>query len=268
MSMTEPHPEEKPIFITGSVRTGTSVVTRALTVGAKIPGYTEGCFIDLIGAFGWQTDQAYNNRVWQRKNKEIMLAHVDREQFTEDLLQWFKSQYQKYNIFNGEERWIDKTASRHVLRSLPYIQRVWPEAKFILMKRRPIDNIASRLRKFSRPSFEQHCIMLKDIFDAQEEAKKKVDPESFLEIDQYDIATQPHIVAQDIGLFLDLSMEQIHAMQKILTNDRPEFTGGDEQNISSLDDMPWSDEDKETFVRVLGKMMQKGGWSIDRQYYS
>lgn len=53
--------EVSPIFITGSVRSGTTIVTRALR-GVGIPGYDEGKFIDLLGVFLIASDQRYEDQ--------------------------------------------------------------------------------------------------------------------------------------------------------------------------------------------------------------
>jgi len=257
---------DKPIFITGSVRTGTSVMTRALTEGAGIPGYTEGCFIDFIGTYIWHTEMGYNNRSGQKRNKEIMLAHVDQETYINDLLTWFKNQYNTYNQFSG--RWIDKTASKPTIFAMPYIQKMWPEAQFIVMNRRPIENMESRLRKFPVPSFEEHCTMLANIHDVQQEALHRLPQTSYITIDQYDVATKPQEVAQKVGIFLNLSVDQIRSVEAYFTDKRPEYTGGDESDVRSLDETDWTDAQKEMFKEKLSKMVIEGGWTVGNQYYA
>jgi len=42
--------------------------------------------------------------------------------------------------------WVDKTPNLDIVRSADILYRIWPEAKFIYMKRRGIENVMSRLR--------------------------------------------------------------------------------------------------------------------------
>jgi len=256
---------QKPIFITGSVRSGTSIVTRALTHGVGIPGYVEGCFIDFLGGFIRVTDFNYNRRPGQSKNKKIMLGHIPKDEFKKEVARWFRTQYEKYSIYNGQ--WVDKTADKDVAYGLPYAHLAWPNAKFILMKRRPIENVASRMRKFPHAPFKAHCLNWAQINAILIETKKRLPKDVYMEIDQYDIATNPTEVARKLGLFLNLDAAQIQKIEKTFKEDRPEFTGGDETNIKSLEEMGWTEEQKKTFKEICGPLVDRFGWTLGKQYF-
>jgi len=260
--------EQKPIFITGSVRSGTSIVTHALRSGAKIPGYTEGCFIEFLGALLRNVNETYTyrERQSQLRNPDIMLSGIDKDEFVKEYIRWFIDQYVSHSKYSGQ--WVDKTASRNAVYSLPYIQQAWPQARFIIMKRRPIENIASRLKKFPNPTFEAHCVWWITLEKEIMSVKKQLQKGTFLEIDQFDVATKPKETAQQIGVFLNLSIEQIRRVEASFLYDRPEFTGGDEETILSLDEMPWTDEQKAVFLETCGPVAEERGWSLGKTYYA
>ncbi|MDA8611481.1 sulfotransferase [Candidatus Pacebacteria bacterium] len=257
----------RPIFITGSVRTGTSILNKAVTKGAGIPGYVEGCFINVLGYFLRDTDNNRSRRGPQLLDPRIMISGIDHDKFNNDLAFWFKDQYDLYSKFNGEERWVDKTADLGMVYALPYVYKIWPKAKFIVMKRRPIENVASRIRKFPKRTFRKHCEGLKNVTETWLEMKEKIPPDSFIEIDQRDVALDPDRIADEVSAFLEFSKEERDSIAKIFKTDRPENTGGDESVVKSLEEMDWTKKEKELFLEKCGPIAEKCGYSLGNQYY-
>ncbi|MEY2641050.1 MAG: hypothetical protein RL150_443 [Candidatus Parcubacteria bacterium] len=255
----------QPIFITGSVRTGTSILTRALVDGAGIPGYAEGCITDIFGSFVRMVDIKYARRSREIAQGSIMLERIDQEKLKKSLAQWFKELYDARIPFRG--MWVDKTPDNDTVLALPYLLQAWPDATCIIMKRRPIENIASRLRKFPHLSFEQHCIALRDVLVNMQRACERLPKDRYLVLDQYDIATKPQQTAKAIGIFLNLSIPQIEKMATIFEHRRPEFTGGDEQLLRSLEEMPWTPEQKTFFLDTFAELMPAFGWGLETTYY-
>lgn len=257
--------KQEPIFITGSVRSGTSIVARALIHGAGISGYVEGCFIDFLGSFLRVVDFNYERRPWQRLSKQVMLGHIRKPELIHSLLQWFKTEYEQYAP--SKSTWVDKTADKELLYAVPHIRQMWPHAKFIFMKRRSIENIASRKRKFSHIGFKNHCMLWVELNELMLQTIQQLPKESYMLIDQYDVATDPAGVARSLGVFLHLTPNQIESVERVFREDRPEFTGGDETNIRSLDAMPWTDVEKQTVRDVCGSLTERMGWSLTSSYY-
>jgi len=259
--------EAAPIFITGSVRSGTSIICHALLRGIKLPGYVEGCFIQHLGIFLRAFDIDMVRRKDQLFNDAIMASHVDRDEFTKSLCNWFKGEYEKWNIY-PQKRWVDKTADVGLVYAMPQIMNLWPKAKCIFMKRRPIENILSRQKKFAAAPFYVHIRQWCGVMEAWDERKKMMNKDSYIEIDQYEIATNPTAVAERVQLFLDLSEDEKEKIEKYFKKNRPEFTGGDENVVKSLEEIDWSDEDKELFMERCVPIMKVHGWSLGKEYYS
>jgi hypothetical protein len=258
--------EDQPIFITGSVRSGTSVVTKALVKGAKIKGYTEGCFVQHLGSFVRSVDRDFDRRGSQLLHPNIMAAHVDRNEMVRSFCDWFKDEYRKWTVYHADQ-WVDKTADIGVGYAMPEILETWPRAKCIFLKRRPVENIVSRQKKFPNRAFEKHVQQWVTSMQYWLASKRKISPERYIEIDQYDIAMNPENVALRLQKFLNLNDKQGKAVAKILTKSRPEFTGGDESAVKSLEELEWTPAEKEFFKKHCGSIVEDFGWTLGNKYY-
>lgn len=254
-----------PIFITGSVRSGTSIVAEGLIKGAGIPGYTEGCFIDIFGIFIRAITTRYKNRESQMLASDIMLKYVPFDEFKKSYSEWFFDLYKKYSIFEGV--FVDKTPTIEVVSSCNDILENIPNSKFIIMKRRPIENIESRLRKFSNFTFEHHCVVWVEIMNEISNLEKTLPKNKFIIIDQYDVSKKPEEIASQIGIFLNLDFNQIEKMKNIFIKSRPENTGGNEDNVKSLEETGWTESQKKFFLDTCGPVCERFGWSVDEKYY-
>jgi hypothetical protein len=259
--------EISPIFISGSVRSGTTIVTRALReVG--IPGYDEGRFIDFMGLFLKLSERRYLEQSKAHSaSADIMLKNVSRDEFERNFSEWFVEQYLKYCKYEGV--WVDKTPNLEFLYAVKQISEIIPKSKFIFLKRRPIENIESRIKKFSHTdmSFEQHCNYWQEIMDKISSIQNEIPSDKYILIDQYEISKNPDQVANQIGLFLNLNFKQIEDIKNVFIKTRPESTGGNEDNIKSLEEMPWTEDQKKYFLNVCGSMTDKFGWSLEKKYY-
>jgi len=165
-------------------------------------------------------------------------------------------------IHHGK-RWFDKTAHGGMIGSLPFFKSIWPEAKIIFAKRRPIENLESRLKKFDHMSFADHCKDLKYIFNAWAVIRTELNP--WIEVDQYDLLHNPAQSTRAISDFLGLEEDAAAAFRATIENAHPERTSTS-YDSKRFSDLNWSPSDKELFVAELGDIMKLYNYGYD-QYY-
>lgn len=260
--------EKEPIFITGSVRSGTSVMNLALRKGAKIPGYSEGCFIQYLGVFKRTVDTDFERRSHQIKFADIILRKVDKDEFLQSFYNWYENEYNKWSKYSKHKRWIDKTADVGAISAMPSVCKVWPKAKCVYMKRRPIECIESRMKKFPTKSFDTHCTQWSNAMNFWTNSKKEMSENSYVEIDQYEVAMNPEKVTDQLVEFLNIDEKYHKKILKIFKKERPEYTGGNEKKIKSLEDLNLTSEEKEVFMTKCAHIAEEYGWSLEKgEYY-
>ncbi|MEO8714474.1 MAG: sulfotransferase, partial [Acetobacteraceae bacterium] len=182
--------EAHPVFILGSPRSGTSAMAAALRAATRYRGYDEGHLISLLPQLMATIALHYRDSA-QSLSSWTMLATVSQSQMEARLRAVF--------IDLARARfdtpfWIDKTPSNHMTAGVPLFAAIWPNARFIFMKRRAIENMASRMRKFSGSVFETHC---RDWSDGMQLWAKVRGPLAARaqEVDQLTLAREPDKVA-------------------------------------------------------------------------
>ncbi|MEZ4630566.1 MAG: sulfotransferase [Deinococcales bacterium] len=162
---------------------------------------------------------------------------------------------------------VDKTPGIAMLRMIPDILLIWPQAKIIFAKRRGIENIDSRLRKFPHVSFEEHCRQWQETMMYWYSLREKLDQGQYVEIDQHDIEYVPEKATQQLADFLHLSPEQKGQMLQRFQEKHPEKTRqAYRMEIKSLDEMAWSKDEKLYFKKICSEAMDKFGYSYDSSY--
>jgi hypothetical protein len=233
---------------------------------AGITGFNEGHVLPLLTGLSKTVDAYYAAHPVACADPNMMLSKLpaaDIKAAVDDAIR------QTIEFMHpGEEVWFDKTPGLPMLNVVPDIARLWPEGRFVSMRRRHIENILSRLRKFPALTFELHCQQWVDTARAWQRVKESISPGSFIEIEQYEIARNPAETAGAISRFLSLSDTQCKAIAaRFASKNRPQFTGGDEWNIKGLDDVGWSEQQKEIFRKHCSAVGRELGYSEDASYY-
>ena len=248
-----------PLFITGSPRSGTTILSRSLTA-VGYSGYDEGHLVNLILPIREATNQHF---LRHRAGEDgQLLSHVDKRSLYQGLLNVI-AQFQ--NDLNPAALWMDKTPSGDMIEIIWDILDIWPNAGFIFAKRRAIENVYSRLRKFPGVSFEVHCDDWAKIMGAWRKVRDARPPA--IEIDQHDVAHDALGVSEKLGAFLGLSKKNISKIAELMLNAHPEQTStGSAHRILSLETTGWSDLQIECFKRICGVEMEKFGYTYDESY--
>jgi hypothetical protein len=247
-----------PILIVGSPRSGTSALALGLSA-AGISGYSEGHFLMLFARIEETIAKYYE--VEASNNVPGTLLHaLPMDRAVEGYRQMARLMMDK--VYDGT-RWFDKTAHGGMIENLPFFKSIWPQAKIIFAKRRPIENLESRLKKFSHMSFAEHCKDLKYIFNTWATMRNELN--GWVEIDQYDLLYNPAQATKTISNFLGFKEDAAVAFRITIENTHPEKTSESYQT-KRFSELNWSQSDRELFVAELDDVMKLFNYGYD-QYY-
>ncbi|HEY5299823.1 MAG TPA: sulfotransferase [Acetobacteraceae bacterium] len=251
-----------PVFILGSPRSGTSAMAAALRASTRYRGYDEGHLISLLPQL-MATVAAHYRDSAQSLSSWTMLATVAQSHVEARLRAVFIEMARERF---GTPYWIDKTPLNHMIAGAPLLAAMWPNARFIFMKRRAIENIASRMRKFSGSVFEKHCRDWSDAMQLWAKVRGGLDARA-REVEQLTLAREPDKVAVALSPFLDLSPEEGAAFRKALALQRTEQTGARVDATIGLAQTGWPPAEQELFRRICGPAMRLYGYSEDPGYF-
>ncbi len=120
----------KPIFIIGAPRSGTNMLRDAL--------------VQFDDVCTWPFDET--NFMWKKGYKIYQNDELKIENLTEEKIKYIKKEFKKIATINASNTVVEKTCA-NTLRIL-YIDKIFPNAKYIFIHRDPIDTIASIKNKW------------------------------------------------------------------------------------------------------------------------
>jgi hypothetical protein len=164
-------------------------------------------------------------------------------------------------------RWVDKTPRTAMISALPVLRTLWPNARFIFMRRRAIENLESRSRKFPGEDFETQCREWALSIRGWHAIANSL-AGAAMEIDQFFMAKQPAEVAVALRSFLQLDTEAVERLAQALAFDRPEQTGQQFGKISNLADLGWSSQRTAQFRAICGEAMRLAGYVETDAYFA
>lgn len=262
--MNSDNNNSQPIFVIGAARSGTSVITSALKNGANIEGFDEGHFLTLFHIILNGIDRFFESRHQVIDDKRHMIANINKTEFEEIIIINIRNAAES---LHKEKIWVDKSPDPRMIKCVPHLIRAWPNAKFIFAKRRGIENLASRIKKFPHVSFDRHCLIWKDCMESWLEVKDFA-KDCSIEIEQREISLNPQDVSAKLGAFLSLEQNKIDRITKIFSTQRPQNTGGKEQELAiSLSETGWTNSEIESFRNHCSDINRKYGYSESASYY-
>lgn len=254
----EPITDASPVFVLGSVRSGTSIMATALRDGAGIPGFHEG---NVTGLYRKILDQVEDH--WRRLGPVItkrpennLVSNLDPEVIRALNVNQMGALYREHM---GAGRWFDKspesTPGAPTIRMVPTLAELFPEARFVFCVRRGIENLRSQLTKFPNIDFGVTCRAWRDVVLEWQQAKEAI-PGRFVEVHQHEIAIRPEKVAAALRAGLDLDAEQEAGLVKIFSGRRSEQSQvGQEHRSIGLDETGWPEARMRTFHEICGEAM-------------
>lgn len=249
-----------PIFIVGSPRSGTSALVDVL-LAAGYSGFREGMFLSLLYGLDSVVSTHFLNFAGDATD-EVLISKIVPGSLKEDLFAIVKKHVESTNSTGP---WFDKTGNAEMIMSIPIIRQLWPSSVFIFAKRRGLENVLSRMRKFPGYDFEYHCRDWAANMSAWREIRMLLSTDSFIEVDQQDMIQRPEAVAASLCHFLHLDSSEL--IESTLRLTRPQQSESQSaERIVSLDDVNWSHEQLIVFGRYCAAEMEAYGYSIDNRY--
>jgi hypothetical protein len=250
----------QPIFVLGSVRSGTTALGRALREGADIPGEVEGHATTLMQMLFQTLDRVTSNFP---SRSQFLINSMDPEDLRSHIRSYFLEFFSR-QCPTG--MWADKSPDDFegapAIRSAPTLLEMFPNARFIYCQRRGIENVLSRLDKFPQVPFWYHCQSWAGTVVAWHEVRKSLG-DRWIEVRQEDMGLKPREVADELGQFLGLDTNQVGGIYNFLTANRPEQTGeARESRQVSLAESGWSEGNQANFLQTCGQAMELAGYSV------
>ncbi len=257
--MSTPHPS--PVFIVGSPRSGTSLLVVALRNAAYF-GFNEGNFFALLEQIYLVTDRHY--AAFGADTPYCLMAHLDKQALKASIAELFKQIVERAN---SAAPWFDKSGNAAMIRQIPLLVQLWPEAHFIFAKRRGIENVASRLKKFPEITFENHCKGWANTMSAWRAVRAELPDLKCVEIEQQELIRTPAATSEHLGAFLNFSAVQKAGLVATFREQRPEQTAaGTSQRVLSLRTTGWSRRQTELFAQHCAAEMDSFGYTLDETY--
>jgi hypothetical protein len=256
--------ESRPVFVVGSARSGTTALCLALWRGTRYRGFPEGHVLDVANRLVNAVNAHFEKKdAWILPGTSAAyhlgrLTHARLRAETIALLRRLTASY-------TTPFWFDKTPTYQMIASVPIIAQAWPESRFIFMKRRGLENVRSRLRKFSQNNFSGHCRDWALIMSGWRSVRETV-PDRFIEIDQRSMLDDPGLAANRVGRLLDLEPAETEAFAAVLRRERPEASSSPADIVHDISELGWSAEQVEMFRSICGAEMDAYGYTYDAQY--
>ncbi len=260
---SEPTSDDRqlPVFILGPARSGTSAITLALLESASYVGTGEGHLLPLAHILVSAIDQFYQRRA---HDPNTMLGRVSIDAFQKLIRRSFVKLAS--DLFPSI-RWLDKTPTVEMVRASVLMKELWPNARFIFMRRRVIENVLSRQRKFPQDSTEHHYSDWVAVMTAWLAVRERLG-NAVLEIEHRQLVLDPDAVASSIASFLQLPDPAAARLRRYVNKSRPEQTDENFGAIYSLDSLGLDEHEAQRMTAACDPVMYALGYSYDESYFT
>ena len=249
-----------PVFILGPARSGTSAITLALLESASYIGAGEGHLMPLAHGLLSAIDHHYR-RVGH--DESTTLGRVSSAAFQKLVRRGF---VKLVSELYPTPRWLDKTPTVEMVRASVLMKELWPNARFIFMKRRVVENLLSRRRKFPDGTTESHYSDWAAVMTAWLTVREQLGSAA-LEIDHRQLVLEPEVVASSITAFLELPSSAAARFSRYVSQSRPEQTDENFGAVYALHDLGLDEQEARRLRVVCDPAMSAFGYGYDESYY-
>jgi hypothetical protein len=153
-----------------------------------------------------------------------------------------------------------------MIEAIPSILQLYPDAYFIFAKRRGLENVLSRQKKFPDMPFVAYCKDWSASMNMWLKVKESIPSSQRLEIDQYDLAHHPLKVVTKLQKMLQLPDDYKNRLLEFFKTQKVERTADDWLAVS-IDELKWTSEEKSIFLKECGETLNLYGYSLDNNYF-
>jgi len=252
-----------PIFILGAARSGTSAVARALLDTNEYVGFEEGHLIEILAPLFVAVNDFYRLKGDDATpERNTMLSCVPQKYIQSAIKNLIGNLTLELNC---KPKWIEKTPNSNMIHLAPIIKSIWPKAKFIFLKRRAIENLASRRRKFKDVKILQHFEEWAECMRAWTLTRHQLGGAA-IEVEQLYIKRDPLRVSAVLSQFLQLEAVPAQLLTQSLQTEFPQRTSGLDQPLSTIDDLRLNFDERKMFDVICGAMMSEFHYTYDETY--
>ncbi|MBY5921253.1 sulfotransferase family protein [Ferrimonas balearica] len=254
-------------FVVGSPRSGTTAVGNGIQAALQVESHGESHLAELYQSLVEHSINFVTASSAARNSGTLANAVTPLEM--KALL--LDSLRQLHRVYYGSQIIIDKTPGIPMIRALPLLYQLYPQAKVVFCRRRALENVASRLKKFPGLTFEEHCKQWRNTFHQWYSSREHVHQivgrrNWFLMIEQKELQDGMEKEVARIARFLGFSEAQQQLMVGYLNHHSPEQTNT-QKSVKSLEEMPWSDDEKALIKQICGIEMSRQGYAFGSDYY-
>jgi hypothetical protein len=241
------------VFVLGAPRTGTSITYYALHKIFGLPGRGES---HVMPVFQRMLHALFVHVREFAPPKTDLAGNLKPRDFRNYLVPYIRRFYQE-NYPDG--RFVDKTPGAEAITGIRLIRDVFPESRIILTRRTGTEVVQSVQHKFSA-DFESACQLWASCMTATDMVR--ADLSDVLEIDQFDLTNAPAAVSQRLCAYLG-APDRCDILARFFLEQRTDQSSRhDWRSRLTLAQVPWTDEQKATFVRICGAHMEAAGYPM------
>jgi Sulfotransferase family len=236
------------VFIMGPARSGTSIMYYAMREVFGLPGTGESHVIPVFD----QMSRMFMSHVAKYKGMKVLASKLETEPFRRHLTDYMRTFYE--SAYPGGS-WVDKTPGR--LGGVALIAKSFPDARVIITRRTGIEMVVSHQTKFAS-EFEVACHLwarsMNDILTLRKRPATLT--RIVLEQDQFDLTNNAAESAERIAVHLGQpakagELETFFRERRVQKSSEHSW-----ERRLTLAETPWSDTEKDLFVRECGPMME------------
>jgi hypothetical protein len=261
--------QPKVTLVLGSPRSGTTIVGQMVQIGFAVESHGESHVAQGFELLSTEAEK-YFSQSTAAKTNGTLCNEVPSLFVKAQLILAMRNLYQR--IYRGADI-VDKTPGNKMLQSLPLFFLAFPQTKVIYCKRRGIENIVSRQRKFPKVSFKGHCEQWSRNIELWKRVKRTISSrlkheDWFIEMEQYELANFGEKCSTEMVKFLEVPGTRLQSIINYQADNVLQKTAVNHQLAKSIDDTDWSAQDKTTFRYICSKVMSECNYSYDNSYYN